>query len=42
MLFMSSLLGIGVMVVQLNVSLKKDTWDSVTREYGGTLAFRII
>ena len=42
MLFMSSLLGIALMVLQLNVNLKRDTWDSVPREDVGTLIFRIV
>ena len=32
LLFMRSVLGIGMMLLMLNKNLKKDTWDSVTRD----------
>lgn len=32
MLFMRSVLGIGMMLLMINRNLKKDTWDCVTRD----------
>ena len=40
LLFMRSVLGIGMMLVMLNKNLKKDTWDTVTRDKLGSLTFK--
>lgn len=32
MLFLRSAWGIAIMVAQINIKLKKDTWDTVTRD----------
>lgn len=40
MLFIRSAFGIAIMAVMINVNLKKDTWDSVTRDKSGSLAFK--
>ena len=40
LLFMRSVLGIGMMLIMLNRNLKKDTWDSVTRDKLGLLTFK--
>ena len=32
MLFMRSAFGLGLMAIEINISLKKDTWDSVTKD----------
>ena len=40
MLFMRSVFGIGLMAIQINRHLKRDTWDSVTRDQAGSLVFK--
>ena len=42
MLFMRSVLGIGIMLVMMNRNIKKDTWDSVTRDKLGSLSFKTL
>lgn len=37
---MRSVFGIAVMVIMLHVNLKKDTWDSVTKDKVGSLIFK--
>ena len=40
MMFMRSIIGIAFMLILVNVDLKKDTWDSVTRDHAGSLTFK--
>lgn len=42
MFFMMSVCGILIMVVTVNKRLKKETWDCVTRDQVGSLAFKTI
>ena len=42
MLLMRSVFGIGLMAALINVRLKRDTWDSVTRDKVGSLAFKTL
>ena len=40
MLFMRSVFGIALMAIQINIHLKRDTWDTVTRDSSGALCFK--
>ena len=40
MLFIRSVFGIALMIIQLNVSIKKETYDSIQREQVGALIFK--
>ena len=40
MLFMRSVLAIGLQTIELNRNLKKETWDTITRDQSPALAFK--
>ena len=42
MLFMRSVFGIALMTAMINTKLKRDTWDSVTRDKVGSLVFKTL
>ena len=42
MLFMRSVFGILIMAGMMNAKLKRDTWDSVTRDKVGSLLFKTL
>ena len=42
MLFMRSVFGIALMAAMINIRLKRDTWDSVTRDKVGSLVFKTL
>ena len=42
MLFMRSVFGVGFMAAMINTRLKRDTWDSVTRDKIGSLTFKTL
>ena len=42
MLFMRSVFGIALMAAMINIRLKRDTWDSVTRDKVGPLVLKTL
>lgn len=40
MLFLRSAFGVTIMLIQLNVNVKKETWDTVTKDQVGSLGFK--
>ena len=42
MLFMWSGIGMGIILIQENINIKKNTWDCIPKGGGGALAFKTL